>query len=240
MSAVIWHDVECGAYEADLPLWRELAAAHGTPVLDIGAGTGRVALDLASHGHDVVAVDLEPELLAALDERAAFAHVAIPTHAADARHLDLGAAFPLVLVPMQTVQLLGGPDGRAAFLAALRRHLTPDGVAAIALADALEAFDEDHLAPPVPDMREIDGVVYSSLPVSVQDLGPRGMALHRLRETVQPDGTHRAEEDTIVLDALDPVTLEAEARQAGLRVLERRAVPPTEEYVGSAVVMLGA
>ena len=44
---VAWHDVECGGYDADLPLWRELAARRGGPVLDVGAGTGRVALDLA-------------------------------------------------------------------------------------------------------------------------------------------------------------------------------------------------
>jgi SAM-dependent methyltransferase len=55
---VIWHDVECGAYAEDLFLWRSLAAEHGDPVLDVGAGTGRVALDLARHGHRVTALDI--------------------------------------------------------------------------------------------------------------------------------------------------------------------------------------
>ena len=53
----VWHDVECGGYAADLPLWRELAAREAGPVLDVGAGTGRVALDLARAGHDVTALD---------------------------------------------------------------------------------------------------------------------------------------------------------------------------------------
>ena len=66
MSAIIWHDVECGAYAADLPLWRELAATEAGPVLDVGAGAGRVALELARAGHDVTALDLDPELLAEL------------------------------------------------------------------------------------------------------------------------------------------------------------------------------
>ena len=61
-NLVLWHDIECGGYDVDLPLWRELAEATGGPVLDIGAGTGRVSLDLAGHGYDVVALDLEPEL----------------------------------------------------------------------------------------------------------------------------------------------------------------------------------
>ena len=63
---VAWHDVECGGYRADLPLWRELARAEAGPVLDVGAGTGRVALDLARAGHSVTALDREPELLDAL------------------------------------------------------------------------------------------------------------------------------------------------------------------------------
>ena len=46
-DAVVWQDVECASYDADLPLWRELAAAAAGPVLDLGCGTGRVALDLS-------------------------------------------------------------------------------------------------------------------------------------------------------------------------------------------------
>jgi len=45
--AVVWHDLECGAYLEDLPVWQRLAAQHGNPILDVGAGTGRVTLDLA-------------------------------------------------------------------------------------------------------------------------------------------------------------------------------------------------
>ena len=66
MDHVIWHDLECGGYGAELPLWREPAAAEGGPVLDVGAGTGRVALDLARRGVEVHALDLDRALDAAI------------------------------------------------------------------------------------------------------------------------------------------------------------------------------
>ena len=60
---IIWHDVENGSYQADLRLWHQLADEAGGPVLDLGAGTGRVALELAAAGHEVTAVESDPLLL---------------------------------------------------------------------------------------------------------------------------------------------------------------------------------
>jgi SAM-dependent methyltransferase len=236
VAEVVWHDVECGAYGEDLPLWRELAAACDGPVLDVGAGTGRVTLHLAGRGHPVVALDRSAALLAALRERAA--GLPVETVAADARDFDLqGRRFGLVLVPMQTVQLLGGPDGRARFLRCARAALAPGGLLAIAIADALETFDEVRSLPPIPDIREIDGVLYASRPVSVHEEAG-GAVIRRIREIVDTKGNRSAEEDRIRLDHLSPATLEAEARAAGLRVDPARAIPETDDYVGSTVVML--
>ena len=106
-----WHDIECGRYEADLPLWKELAKASEHGILDIGAGTGRVALRLAYSGFDVTALDLEPELLEVLTQRAEEAGFTIPTVAADACDFTLERQFDLILVPMQTVQLLPARPG---------------------------------------------------------------------------------------------------------------------------------
>ena len=100
MSAIVWHDVECGGYAADLALWRELAEAEAGPVLDVGAGAGRVALDLARAGHDVTALDLDPDLLAELRARAEQEDLEVRTELADAAGFELeGAPFGLILVP---------------------------------------------------------------------------------------------------------------------------------------------
>ena len=69
MSAV-WHDVECAAYTADLELWRALAGVSPGSILDVGCGTGRIALDLAARGHDLTGIDTDAELIDALRERA--------------------------------------------------------------------------------------------------------------------------------------------------------------------------
>lgn len=232
-DAVIWHDVECGSYAADLPMWRELAGACGGPVLDLGAGTGRVALDLAALGHEVHALDVDADLLAALEQRAA--GLPVTTHAGDARDFDLGRTFPLVLAPMQTLQLLGGPAGRGACLRAVRRHLAPGALFAAALANAVDTFGE--IEAPMPDLRDVGGVVYSSRPVAVRDDGD-GFVLERLRERVDTDGTRTVTEDRIRLDRVTPDRVEAEARRAGLTVEGRRTIDETDDHVGSEVVML--
>jgi SAM-dependent methyltransferase len=235
MTEVLWHDLECGGYDLDLPLWRELADREGSPILDVGAGTGRVALDLARRGHEVVALDRSAELLDALRERAA--NLAITTAPADARDFAVDRRFPLVVVPMQTLQLLGGADGRARCLACVREHLAPGGLLAVALADALECFDEEYDQPPPPDLREVGGVVYASRPVRVRDLGGRA-AIDRLRQIVAIDGTLTTAENVVELDRLVPETLEEEAVAFGLRADPQRRIPQTLEYVGSTVVML--
>jgi len=235
VTEVVWHDIECGGYDLDLPLWRELADREGSPVLDIGAGTGRVTLDLARRGHEVVALDRSAELLEALHERAA--GLATTTVAADARDFAIDRRFPLVLVPMQTLQLLGGAEGRARCLACVREHLAPGGLLAVALADALESFDEEHDQPPPPDLREVGGVVYASRPTRIRDLGGRA-AIDRLRQIVALDGTLTTEENVVELDRLAPEALEEETIAFGLRAERRRRIPQTLEYVGSTVVML--
>jgi SAM-dependent methyltransferase len=239
---VLWHDIECGRYVQDLPLWRELAAAAHGPVLDLGAGSGRVALDLARAGHDVTALDVDPLLLAALARRAAAAGLAVETLQADAR--DFAAAlrdrsFALVLAPMQTIQLLGGPDGRAGLLRDALERLRPGALLACALADALEGFDAAHAEPPLPDVLEQDGWVFASHPVAVRP-DADGTTIERIRQSVSPQGARTAEGDAVRLDKLDGDTLEAEGIAAGFAAAGRRFVEMTDEHVGSEVVLLAA
>jgi SAM-dependent methyltransferase len=236
--SVIWHDVECGGYAQDLSLWRSLADDHGDPVLDVGAGTGRIALDLARRGHEVVALDHDAALVAELARRAE--ELTVTAITADAREFDLGRRFALCIVPMQTIQLLGGAGGRRAFLECARRHLQPGGLLAVAIAPELDLFEVvDGGLAPLPDIREVDGVVYSSLPTAVR-ADREGFLLERRRERISASGSRSVEQDVIRLDRLTGNELESEAQAAELHPAGRAAVAATDDYVGSEVVLLRA
>jgi SAM-dependent methyltransferase len=233
--AVIWHDVECGRYRADLPLWLELAEQEAGPVLDVGAGTGRVALELARAGHHVVALDREPAFLDALQERAVPGSL-VQTVLGDAGDFDLdGLRFGLIIAPMQTIQLLGA-SGRAGFLRAAREHLTPDGLVACALAVDMEAWTCPPAVLPLPDMGYVDGVSYSSQPVALVDLGDR-MAIERIRTILAPGAQPASVDDVIHLDKIDAAQVEVEAQAAGLWPRAARVIAPTQEHVGTTVAM---
>ena len=238
-EAVLWHDVECASYEADLPLWRELAKSAGGAVLELGAGTGRVALDLAAHGHDVVGVDADAALCAELSARARREGLRAEGVVGDIRSLALTRRFALAIAPMQVFQLLDGPGGRRAALNSARRRLDPGSLLAIALADPLEGLEPELAGPLLPDKREQDGWVLSSRPLFVRRDGA-ALRMERLRQAVSPDGHMSQSMALVVLDEVEPEELESAGRACRFEPRERRRVPATSSYVGATVVVLEA
>ncbi|HTC73736.1 MAG TPA: methyltransferase domain-containing protein [Solirubrobacteraceae bacterium] len=252
-DAVIWHDLECGSYTADLALWHELAVdararVAPTPgsrpgrVLDIGAGTGRVALALARAGHPVTAVDLDAELLDALSARTA--GLDLETVRADARLFELDRRdFALCLAPMQTLQLLGGTTGRLEFMARARAHLAPGGLLACAIVTEIDPFDCDagDLGPSE-EVARIAGAAYISRATRVL-LDSRVVRIERERGIVPRGRAEREptwEHDVIELDRVSVAQLEREGHEAKLTAAGTRVIPATEEHTASMVVMFRA
>jgi SAM-dependent methyltransferase len=232
MSAVIWHDAENGSYDGDLALWEELAMEVDGPILDIGCGTGRVALHLARRGHMTIGLDLDPELIAALARRAE--GLPVRPLVGDARHFALEDEVALALAPMQLAQLLPGSAERMECLGCIASQLLPGGRIALSIVESLPEAAEG--PPPLPDVREVDGWIYSSLPLDAVDIGEE-IVIQRLRQTVSPRGELSEEENEIRIRTLAASELEREGIEVGLVPLPRRRIPPTDLHVGSTVVV---
>jgi SAM-dependent methyltransferase len=235
-SSATWQDVECGGYAADLEAWERLAGDTDGPILELGCGTGRVSLHLARLGHKVWGVDADGELVSALDERARAERLPVHALRSDAREFDLDREFGLVIAAMQFIQMIGDEAARARVLRRALAHLRAGGRLGMAILDG-PPEDLQGAPAPLPDVREVDGWVYSSLPVDVAADGPR-LELHRLRQEVAPDGTMTESEHAESLWLLDADALEREGEAAGLTPSDRLPVPPMDGYVGSVIVVL--
>lgn len=91
-------------------------------VLDAGCGTGRVAIELARHGVDVVGVDVDASMLATARRLAP----GISWHLGDLTALDLGTVFDVVVMA-GNVPLFTPPGTQAALVAAVAAHVGPGG-----------------------------------------------------------------------------------------------------------------
>ncbi len=136
---------------------------------------------------------------------------------------------------MQIVQLLGGPEERIRCLGCVARHLAPGGRAAVAIVEGLVPAPDEG-PPPLPDAREVDGWVYSSLPLVTAFDGELIVA-RRLRQTVSPDGELSEDLDEVALWSLSASQLEEEARAAGLDPVGREEVAASDDHIGSTVIL---
>jgi hypothetical protein len=136
---------------------------------------------------------------------------------------------------MQLIQLLDGAGARASCLRACVSHLAPGGRLALAIVEGVPTGLPP--SPLLPDVREHDGWVYSSLPLGARHEGA-ALLVDRLRQVVDPDGHLTESRDTVRLQTLSADQLEEEARSAGLRPTARRSIEPTSSHVGSTVVVL--
>jgi SAM-dependent methyltransferase len=114
----------------DIAFYVDLALACDGPVLEIGVGSGRIAIPIALTGTTVVGIDTSSTMLERAAAKAEPHHLDLHLIEADMRAIpDLGR-FPLVIVPFRAFLHLGDDHERLAVLTRLHQLLTPGGTLA--------------------------------------------------------------------------------------------------------------
>lgn len=121
----VWDRTLAG--RGDEPLWRWAAERwSGHPVLELGAGSGRITALLGERAEPLVAVDLNPEAVRAARERLA-GRTGVHLVIADMRRLALRGRFSLVAAANDPFSHLRTDEGRDRALSRVAEHLAPDG-----------------------------------------------------------------------------------------------------------------
>lgn len=129
------YDAQYRHYRDDLAFYRRLAEDYGGPVLELGAGSGRVSAALAQAGHQVLAVERSPAMLAAARERLGAKGLLerVRLVEADMRALELPGRYPLVIAPFNALMHAYTLAEQDAVLAGAAQHLDEGGAFALDL-----------------------------------------------------------------------------------------------------------
>jgi SAM-dependent methyltransferase len=139
------YDLDLSEDPGDLDLYLALARRTGGPILELAAGTGRLAVPLAAAGYDVHAVDIDPAMLARGRRLAdATPGVAERLRWTEADLLDLrldeAGTFGLAFLALNSLMLLDSRVAQRGALTTLAQHLAPGGLVVV---DAWQPDAED-------------------------------------------------------------------------------------------------
>ena len=131
------YDLDLVDDPGDLDLYLALAGRVGGPILELAAGTGRIAVPLAADGHMVTGVDLDPAMLERAAARRGTAGAAVADRLdlveGDLLELDLPGAgtYRLAFIALNSLFLLGTRAAQRKAFEVMARHLGSGGLAAV-------------------------------------------------------------------------------------------------------------
>jgi len=111
----------------DVSFYLERARRSVGPVVELGVGTGRIAVPLAADGIEVIGVDTSEGMLAVARERAELAGVEVDLRYGDLRDPPVEGPVPIVLAPFRSLLHMETEADRIAAVRAVHRLLEPGG-----------------------------------------------------------------------------------------------------------------
>jgi len=134
------YDLDLVEDPGDVELYRALARRTGDPILELGVGSGRVAVALAADGHRVVGVDHDSSMLARARARATAAVKgaltlslveADLTDAPEVEAVVAGGPYAMGFIALNSILLLTSAERQRAAIASMARLLAPGGLAVV-------------------------------------------------------------------------------------------------------------
>jgi SAM-dependent methyltransferase len=128
------------SHDYDLPFWLSLAGREAGPVIEWGAGTGRIAAPLAAAGHEITAVELSRQMI----ERGRAKDQIVEWVPGDMRIVNPERRYGLAVCAFNSFLCLRNVDDALSFLGNAREHLVPGGLLGI----EVSAFSPEELVDP--------------------------------------------------------------------------------------------
>src|SRR3954469_19733402 len=111
----------------DVAFYLEEARRSGGPVVELGVGTGRIAVPIAADGIRVIGVDSSRGMLEVCARRAALAGVDVDLRVGDLRETPVQEQVPLVICPFRSLLHMQTDEERRGAFRAVRKLLEPGG-----------------------------------------------------------------------------------------------------------------
>jgi SAM-dependent methyltransferase len=178
------YDFSYEDFSEDIDFYENLAQSVDGPLLELGVGSGRVAVPLAQAGYDVVGIDNSASMLDQARRRIEAAGKlkgALALHDGDMTAFDLKREFGLVFVAANSFQHLLTTEDQLACLKCARRHLSRDGIFAMSVrSPASVTWDEADYAPLLLHWARIDPATGDTIMKLVAEQPDPGRMIRRL------------------------------------------------------------
>ena len=128
--AILYDHVATGV-DGDIAFYVEEATASGSPVLELGCGTGRILIPMAEAGIDVIGLDAAGDMLSIARTKLAACRPDVQRRAqlvhGDMRDFQLSQRFTLVAIPYRAFLHNLSSEDQLRTLGTIRRHLAANG-----------------------------------------------------------------------------------------------------------------